>query len=279
MTTAPTHLLADGNLLPAIGFGTYPLRADAAVSAVTCAIDAGYRLIDSAVNYGNEDAVGRAIRESPVPREELVLTTKVPGRAQGYDSTLASFDQSLSLLGLDSIDLYLIHWPNPGDDRYVDTWRAMVQLHEEGRARSIGVSNFTPEYLTRLQSETGVLPTVNQIEMHPYFPQLELREFHAAHNIRTEAWSPLGKGSDVLASGPVIAAADAHGVTPAQVVLRWHTQLDSVPLPKSADPERQHQNLDIFDFELTADELVDITLLGRPDGRLFGADPRTHNEQ
>ncbi|SKA85946.1 Aldo/keto reductase [Agreia bicolorata] len=279
MTIAATHLLADGNTLPAVGLGTYPLKGAEAVTAVSAGLSAGYRLIDSAVNYGNEDAVGEAVRNTDVPRDEIVVTTKLPGRAHGYDSTLASFQESLDRLGLDRIDLYLIHWPNPGDDRYIDTWRAMVQLHEQGLARSIGVSNFTEEYLIRLQSETGVLPTVNQIELHPYFPQLALREFHEVHNIRTESWSPLGKGSDVLASPVIVEAARSHGVTEAQVVLRWHVQLGSVPLPKSADSVRQAQNLDVFGFELTSAEMEAITLLGRPDGRLFDADPATHNEQ
>jgi diketogulonate reductase-like aldo/keto reductase len=279
MTSAPAHLLADGNTLPAVGLGTYPLKGADAVTAVTSGLDAGYRLIDSAVNYGNEDAVGEAVRTAGIPRDEIIVTTKLPGRAHGYEGTLASFQESLARLGLDRIDLYLIHWPNPGDDRYVDSWRAMVHLHEQGLARSIGVSNFTEEYLTRLQSETGVLPSVNQVELHPYFPQLALREFHELHNIRTESWSPLGKGSDVLSSPVIVDAARAHGVTEAQVVLRWHVQLGSVPLPKSADPTRQAQNFDVFGFELSPEEVESITLLGRPDGRLFGADPVTHNEQ
>ena len=279
MTSAPSHLLADGNHLPSVGLGTYPLTGPDAIAAVSAGLRAGYRLVDSAVNYGNEDAVGEAIRTAGIPRDEIVVTTKLPGRDQGYESTVASFQSSLDKLGLERIDLYLIHWPNPGDDRYVDSWRAMVHLHEQGLARSIGVSNFTEEYLTRLQSETGVLPTVNQVELHPYFPQLALREFHELHNIRTESWSPLGKGSDVLASPVIVRAARAHGVTEAQIVLRWHVQLGSVPLPKSADPARQAQNLDIFGFELTSEEIEEITLLGRPDGRLFGGDPVTHNEQ
>ncbi|MBF4634295.1 aldo/keto reductase [Agreia pratensis] len=279
MTIAPTHLLADGNTLPALGLGTYPLTGAEAVSAVSSGLAAGYRLIDSAVNYGNEDAVGEAVRKTDVPRDEIVVTTKLPGRAHGYESTLASFQESLDRLGLERIDLYLIHWPNPGDDRYVDSWRAMVHLHEQGLARTIGVSNFTEEYLTRLQSETGVLPAVNQIELHPYFPQLALLEFHEVHNIRTESWSPLGKGSDLLTSPVIVDAARAHGVTEAQVVLRWHVQLGSVPLPKSADPARQIENLEVFGFDLSPAEMEAITLLGRPDGRLFGADPVTHNEQ
>ena len=266
MTSAPTHLLADGNSLPAVGLGTYPLTGPDAVAAVSAGLRAGYRLVDSAVNYGNEDAVGEAIRTAGIPRDEIVVTTKLPGRDHGYESTLSSFQSSLDRLGLERIDLYLIHWPNPGDDRYVDSWRAMVHLHEQGLARSIGVSNFTEEYLTRLQSETGVLPTVNQVELHPYFPQLALREFHELHNIRTESWSPLGKGSDVLTSPVIVEAARAHEVTEAQVVLRWHLQQGRIVIPKSVTPARIRKNLDVFGFELRADELVAIDALER-DGR------------
>ncbi len=271
-------VLNDGHHLPDVGFGTYPLRGDAGTEAVLSALDAGYRLIDTAVNYGNEDAVGRAVARTDVPRDRIVVTTKVPGRDHGYDATLASFDRSAAALGLDVVDLYLIHWPNPSVDKYVDTFRAMVRLKEEGRIRSVGVSNFTPEYLERVADATGILPAVNQVEMHPFFPQTELREFHADHGIVTEAWSPLGKGAPVREAAPVVAAARAHGVTPAQVVLRWHRHLGSVPIPKSGDPARQRENLDLAGFALTDDEVAAITALGRPDGRLFGGDPTTHEE-
>ncbi len=270
--------LNDGTDLPEIGFGTYPLQDDAAVEAVASAIRTGYRLIDTAVNYQNEGAVGRGIDASGIDRSELVLTTKLPGRHHGYDETMRSFEASCKVLGCEVLDLYLIHWPNPSVDKYVDSWRAMVQLQRDGRLRSVGVSNFTEEHLGRIGDATGVLPAVNQVEMHPYFPQVELRAFHKEQGIVTEAWSPLGKRNAPYDQPPVVAAAEAHGVTPAQVILRWHTQLGSVPIPKSGNPERQRENLDIFGFDLTDEELESITALGRPDGRLFGGDPNTHEE-
>lgn len=271
-------ILNDGTSLPDVGFGTYPLRGEEGTAAVLSALDLGYRLVDTAVNYRNEDAVGRAIATTAVPREEIVVTTKVPGRDHGYDETLASFDRSSAALGLDVVDLYLIHWPNPSVDKYVDAYRAMVRLQTEGRVRSVGVSNFTPEFLMRVADATGVLPAVNQVELHPFFPQVELRAFHAEHGIVTEAWSPLGKAAPVREAAPVVAAAQAHGVTPAQVVLRWHLELGVVPIPKSGDPGRQRENLDLWGFALDDDEVAAITALGRPDGRLFGGDPTTHEE-
>ncbi|MFF1571566.1 aldo/keto reductase [Leifsonia sp. NPDC058292] len=277
--TSETKLdLNDGNALPSIGFGTYPLRGGEGAAAIGSAIDIGYRLIDTAVNYGNEDAVGRAVAESSVPREELKITTKVPGRDHGYDETIASCHRSLDALQLDYLDLYLIHWPNPSVGKFVDTWKAMVELRADGPVRSIGVSNFTIEFLERLEAETGVLPAVNQIELHPFFPQTELLAYHREKGIVTEAWSPLGKNAPVLTAEPVTHAAAAHGVTPGQVVLRWHTQIGSLPIPKSASPERQRENFDIFGFELDGDEVAAITALGKPDGRLFGGDPNTHEE-
>ena len=270
--------LNDGTTIPAIGFGTYPLRGDEGTDAILSALDVGYRLIDSAVNYGNEDAVGRAVARTDVPRDQIAVTTKIPGRDHGYDQTLASFDRSVAALGLDTIDLYLIHWPNPSVDKFVDTFRAMVRLKEEGRVRSIGVSNFTPEFLTRVADATGVMPAVNQVELHPFFPQVELRAFHAEHDIVTESWSPLGKGAPVKESAPVVAASQAHGVSPAQVILRWHQQIGSVPIPKSGNPDRQRENLDLEGFTLAEAEVEAITALARPGGRLFGGDPNTHEE-
>lgn len=264
--------------LPAIGFGTYPMRDQQAVEAVAGALRAGYRLIDTAVSYRNEEAVGRGVDESGVDRAEVIVTTKLPGRDHGYDATLRSFEASCQRLGTEVIDLYLIHWPNPGVGRFVDTWRAMLELQRDGRARSIGTSNFTEEHLERIVEATGVLPAVNQVEMHPYFPQVGLRAFHREHGIVTEAWSPLGKGSAPFDEPVVRSAADRLGVTPAQVVLRWHVQLGSVPIPKSADPRRQRENLEVFDFDLTDQEVADITALGRADGRLFGGDPDVHEE-
>ncbi|MYX00044.1 MULTISPECIES: aldo/keto reductase [unclassified Streptomyces] len=275
MSGTPVHTLNDGTRLPAVGLGTYPLDDAAAEDAVAGALELGHRLVDTALNYGNETGTGRGIARSGVPREEVVVTTKVPGRHQGYEETLASFEESRARLGVEYVDLYLIHWPLPRVDRYVDTWKAMIRLREDGLVRSIGVSNFTAAHLDRLERETGVLPSVNQIEMHPLLPQEELRAVHAAKGIVTESWSPLARGREVLEDPSIVAIADDHGVTPGQVVLRWHTQLGAVPIPKSADPGRQRENLGLFGFELTAQELTTIAA-GRQ--RRFGGAPESHEE-
>lgn len=275
MPATPAHTLNDGRTIPAVGLGTWPLDDDAAEEAVAGALDRGYRLVDTALNYGNETGTGRGVARSGVPREDVFVTTKVPGRHHGYEKTLASFEESRRNLGLDYVDLYLIHWPLPRVGLYVDTWRALIRLREDGLVRSIGVSNFTADHLARLEDETGVLPAVNQIEMHPRLPQEELRAVHAAKGIVTESWSPLGRGRDLLADPELVAIAEAHGVTPGQAVLRWHTQLGAVPIPKSADPGRQRENLDLFGFELTADELARVS--AGPQER-FGGDPETHEE-
>lgn len=275
MTTVPSRVLSDGVSIPAVGFGTYPLSGSDAESGVRNAIAAGYRLIDTAASYGNEAEVGRAVATSGVPREEVFLMTKLRGRDQGYERTLAAFGESAARLGVDYVDIYLIHWPLPRVNAYADSWRAMIKLREEGRIRSIGVSNFTPAHLDRLSEETGVMPSVNQIELHPHFPQPEQREADAARGIATISWSPLGRGSGILADPVVTGLARTHGVTPAQVVLRWHLQLGAIPIAKSATPERQRANLDIFGFALTAAEMAAISGLER--GRL-GGDPDTHEE-
>ncbi|MFG2669838.1 aldo/keto reductase [Streptomyces sp. DT20] len=275
MTETPSHKLNDGRTVPSVGLGTWPLDDDAAEEAVAGALGLGYRLVDTALNYGNETGTGRGIARSGVDREDVFVTTKVPGRHHGYEKTLASFEESRRNLGLSYVDLYLIHWPLPRVDLYVDTWKAMIRLREEGLVRSIGVSNFTADHLDRLERETGVLPAVNQIEMHPRLPQEELRAVHAAKGIVTESWSPLGRGRDLLADPGPVAVARAHGVTPGQAVLRWHTQLGAVPIPKSADPGRQRENLDLFGFELTAGELERIAAGPR---QRFGGDPETHEE-
>lgn len=275
MITIPTVTLNDGTQLPQLGLGTYNLRGPEGVDAITAAIDSGYRLLDSAVNYQNEAEVGEAARRSGI-RDELIVTTKVPGRDHGYQETLASAAGSLERFGLDRIDLYLIHWPNPSVDRFVDTWRAMIELRERGTVRSIGVSNFTEPMLARLIDETGVTPPVNQVELHPYFPQAKLRAFHAAQGIRTESWSPLARRSELLTEPVLAEVAAAHGVTPTQVVLRWHTELGSTPIPKSAHPGRQRENADVFGFTLTGDEVAAISALER--GRLWDGDPDTHEE-
>ncbi|MER6117152.1 aldo/keto reductase [Streptomyces sp. NPDC001743] len=275
MPATPAHTLNDGRTIPAVGLGTWPLDDDAAEEAVAGALGLGHRLVDTALNYGNETGTGRGIARSGVPREDVFVTTKVPGRHHGYDKTLASFEESRRNLGLDYVDLYLIHWPLPRVGLYVDTWRALIRLREDGLVRSIGVSNFTAAHLARLEEETGVLPAVNQIEMHPRLPQEELRAVHAAKGILTESWSPLGRGRDLLKDPDLVAVARAHGVTPGQAVLRWHTQLGAVPIPKSADPGRQRENLDLFGFELTAQELARIS--AGPQER-FGGDPESHEE-
>ena len=274
----PTYTLNDGHTLPAIGFGTYPLKGEEGVTAMVHAIEAGYRLLDTAVNYENETEVGEAIRRSGLPRSEVQVTSKLPGRHHGYDDAVASVRGSLERLGLDYLDLHLIHWPNPSVGKYAEAWRALVDLREQGLVRSIGVSNFTEVHLGHIIDETGVTPVVNQVELHPRFPQEEMRAVHERLDIRTEAWSPMGKRNAPLDEPAVTRAADRAGVTPGQVILRWHVQLGSLPIPKSGNPERQRQNLDIFGFELTDEEMQQISGLADPRGRLFGGDPDSHEE-
>ncbi|HEX6150056.1 aldo/keto reductase [Nocardioides sp.] len=274
----PRYTLNDGHDLPAIGFGTAGLRGDDAVAAVTSALENGYRLLDTAVNYENEAEVGEAIRHSAVPREEIMVTSKIPGRHHAYDDAIRSTKESLERLGLDHLDLHLIHWPNPGRDLYHETWRALVDLRKEGLVRSVGVSNFTEAHLRRVIDETGVTPAVNQIELHPYWPQPEMQQVHDDLGVVTESWSPLGKRQAPFTEPPVAEAAERYGVTPGQVILRWQLQQGNLPIPKSATPSRQRENLDVFGFELSDDEMAAISGLGRPDGRLFGGDPDTHEE-
>ncbi|MFF2370849.1 aldo/keto reductase [Agromyces sp. NPDC058110] len=274
--SVPSYALHDGNTIPAIGLGTYGLNEQVGIEAIAAAISDGYRLLDTAYNYGNEDVVGEAIRRSGVDRSDLFVATKLPGRHHGFDETLASFEESRARLDLDWLDLYLIHWPNPSVDKYVDSWKAMIRLREKGLVRSIGVSNFTSPMLERLERETGVVPVVNQVELHPYFSQQELRGYHAEHGIRTESWSPLGRKSDLL-NEPVLAEIAARlGRSVPQVVLRWHVQLGAVPIPKSSQAERRRANLDVFSFELGDDDMAAIGTLER--GRIWGADPDTHEE-
>ncbi|XMA35962.1 aldo/keto reductase [Streptomyces albogriseolus] len=275
MTSIPQYSLNDGTTIPALGLGTWPMDDAEAERAVTGALEAGYRLIDTAANYRNETGVGRAVAGAGVPREEIVVTTKLPGRHHGHEETLASFEESRARLGLEYVDLYLIHWPLPRVDNYVDSWKAMIKLREEGLVRSIGVSNFTPAHIDRLEKETGVLPSVNQIELHPFFPQEELRAHHADKGVLTQSWSPLGRGSQLLDDLAVAAVADAHGVTPAQAVLRWHVQLGALPVPKSSAPERQRANLDVFGFELDNAQMRTVSDRAH---RRIGGDPEVHEE-
>ncbi|WP_449282932.1 aldo/keto reductase [Leucobacter sp.] len=268
----------DGFTLPAIGLGTYRLNGVAGAAAVRSAVDGGYRLLDSAFNYENEGAVGRGARDSGAQRSSLVFTSKLPGRHHEHDAALRTIEESVFRSGLDAIDLYLIHWPNPTTGRYVEAWRALVEARERGLVRHIGVSNFLPEHLERIEAETGVRPVVNQIELHPYFPQSEAVEYHRERGIIVEAWSPVGRGNDI-AEQPVIGEiAAAHGISPVQAILAWHVARGVVPLPKSADPGRQRENLAAADVVLTADEVDAITALGRPDGRLKDQDPARYEE-
>lgn len=274
----PRYTLNDGQSVPVIGFGTYPLRGVDGVDAIVHALEAGYRLLDTAVNYDNEEEVGEAVRRSGLAREDVQVTSKIPGRHHEYDQAIVSVEESLRRMRFDYLDRVMIHWPNPRVGKYVEAWRALVELRNRGLVRSIGVSNFTEQHLHAVIEDTGVTPAVNQIELHPYFPQQEMLHVHTDLGIQTEAWSPLGKRSAPFAEPPVSEPTERNGVTPAQVILRWHLQRRSLPLPKSATPQRQRQNLDLFGFELTDAEVDAITGLGRPDGRLFGGDPDTHEE-
>ena len=274
--TTPTVTLNDGLVLPQIGLGTYKLTGEDGVQSIINALHEGYRLIDTATRYNNEGEVGQAIAQSGIAREEIIVTTKLPGAAHGFDETMAAFELSRQVLGLDYIDLYLIHWPNPSVNRYLDSWQALIELKDDGLAKSIGVCNFTEEFLTKIIDATGVVPSVNQIELHPYFPQAQMRAFHALHGIQTESWSPLGKTEELRNEKAIIDLALSRGVTPAQLILRWHTQLGAIPLPKSADRGRQMSNLHSFGFELSLEELDVISGLER--GRLWGGDPNTHEE-
>jgi diketogulonate reductase-like aldo/keto reductase len=272
------YTLNDGNQLPSVGFGTYPLKGDDGVTAMVSAVESGYRLLDTAVNYGNEEEVGEAIRRSGLAREDIQVATKIPGRHHEYALAVRSVEDSLRRLQLDHVDLCLIHWPNPSVGKYREAWRALVDVRERGLVTSIGVSNFTERHLDDIIGDSGVTPAVNQIELHPYFSQTEMRTVHSGLGIQTQAWSPLGKRSAPFSEPPVAQAAETHGVTPGQVILRWHLQLGTLPLPKSADPQRQRQNLDLLGFELSDDQMQAINGLARPDGRLFGGDPDTHEE-
>ncbi|WP_017524401.1 aldo/keto reductase [Pusillimonas noertemannii] len=263
--------LHDGNAIPQVGFGVWQVENDIVADTVKTAINTGYRLIDTAAIYGNESGVGEAIRDCGLGRRELFITTKLWNDRHGYDETLAAFDESMQKLGLEYLDLYLIHWPAPKIGLYVKSWEALIRLRDEGRIKSIGVSNFNIGHLQRLLDETGVLPVVNQIELNPRFQQPELRQYHAEHNIVTESWSPLGHG--LLWDNPVLAGIAAkHKRSLAQVVLRWHTQLGNVVIPKSITPERIRENFHIFDFKLDADDLAAIAAM-HDEGARHGPDP------
>jgi 2,5-diketo-D-gluconate reductase A len=278
MTAVPNLSLSAGTTsieIPQLGFGVWQVPEDEVVAAVLTAITTGYRSIDTARIYGNEEGVGQAVAQTDVSRDELFITTKVWNDDQGFDSTLAAFDASMKRLGLDTLDLYLIHWPTPEKGTYVDTWKALLRLREEGRVRAVGVCNFEVDHLQRLKDETGELPAINQVELHPYLQQEKLRAFHAANGILTEAWSPLASGGDVLSDEVIARVAAKHGVTPAQAILRWHVEIGNVVIPKSVTPSRIAENFDLFGFALDADDLAAIATLDR--SHRTGPDPVEFN--
>ncbi|MER5851691.1 aldo/keto reductase [Streptomyces sp. NPDC002012] len=275
MSKVPSITLNNGVEMPQLGFGVWQVPDNEAAKAVATAIESGYRSIDTAAIYENEEGTGRAVAASGVAREELFVTTKLWNADQGYDSTLHAFDTSLDKLGLDYVDLYLIHWPVPAKDAYIDTYKAFEKIYSEGRAKAIGVSNFLPEHLERLLGETSVVPVINQIELHPQLQQAESRALHAKHGIATEAWSPLGQGKGLLEVPTVVAIAQKHGRTPAQAVLRWHIQTGNVVIPKSVTPSRIVENLDVFGFELDADDLAAFAALD--EGKRLGPNPGEFN--
>ncbi|WP_415719557.1 aldo/keto reductase [Maridesulfovibrio sp.] len=278
ISSIPYLKMNDGNSVPALGFGTYKLNGSAGVEAMVNALRAGYRLLDSAFKYENEGAVGEAIRRSGIPREDILVTSKVPGLRHRYTEALYSVEESLYRAGLDYYDFYLIHWPNPSQGLYVEAWQALIEARKRGLVRSIGCSNFLPEHMQRLIDETGVVPAVNQIELHPYFIQQEQRAWHDGHGIITQSWSPLGRDNSAMQEPLIHDIAGAHGKSVAQVILRWHVQLGALPIPKATSPARQLENLSVFDFELSADEMVAINGLDRPDGRRKDQHPAYYEE-
>lgn len=274
-------MTSDELLLPSIGFGTYKLRGEAGRAAVTSAIETGYRLIDSAYNYENEGTVGAGIRDALaagiVDRDEIIYTSKLPGRYQHREDALATVEESVWRSGIGPVDLYLIHWPNPGQGLYVEAWKALIEARDRGLVRHIGVCNFLPGHLETLERETGELPVVNQIELHPEFPQTDALAWNTDHGIITESWSPLNRG-EVLEAAPVVAAAAAHDATPGQVILAWHRSRGAVAIPKASSEVRQQENLESLQLDLTDDEIAAITALGRPDGRRKDQDPAVYEE-
>ena len=271
MPAIPSLRMNNGLEIPQVGFGVFLVPPEETKQAVAEALKAGYRLIDTAQGYRNEEGVGAAIAESDVPRDELFITTKLTNSEHGYDKTLSAFEESMKKLGIDALDLFLIHWPLPMFDEYVETWRAFEKLLADGRVRSIGVSNFEIPHLQRLFAETDVTPAVNQVELHPQFPQEELRAFHDERGILTESWGPLGQGKGVLENPEIVEVAQRKGRTPAQVVLRWHVQLGCVVIPKSVRPDRMRENIELFDFELDDRDMAEISKVRT--GQRLGADP------
>lgn len=276
MADVPKIKLNDGNLIPQLGFGVWQVPNDEVTAPVAEALRADYRSIDTAQGYGNEEGVGRAIAESGIGRDELFITSKLRTREQGYDKTIRAFEGSLGKLGLDYLDMFLIHWPVPAQDKYAESWKAFVQLQKDGRIRTIGVSNFLPGHLERIIGETGVTPAINQIELHPEYQQRDVRDFHKRHDIQIESYSPLGSGA-VLDNPAIAEIARKHGKTPAQAIIRWHLQEGLVVIPKSTHADRIRANIEVFDFSLDEDDMKKIGTLDRPDGKQ-GNEPATMND-
>ncbi len=276
--SVPNIVLNDGHSLPAIGLGTYLVRGGQGVDQILSAIEDGYRLIDTSTNYDSEGAVGEAIRRSGIPRSEFIVTSKLPGKYHHYQDALMMIQESIFRMGIDYLDLYLIHWPLPKRDHYVEAWKALVDAQKLGLIRSIGVSNFLPEHLDRIINESGVTPAVNQIEVHPYWVQEDMLAANKSRGIVSEAWSPLGRGSAALKEDIIKNLADKYGKNTGQIILRWHTQRRIIPLPKSSSLIHQRSNIDIFDFSLTSSEIEQINALNRSDGRVDGQDPNTYEE-
>ncbi|WLR47342.1 aldo/keto reductase [Halobacillus litoralis] len=274
----PEIQLNDGLTIPALGFGTYRLNGNRGASAIQSAIDVGYRLIDTAYNYENEATVGEGIRRSHTPRNDLRITSKLPGRYHEYNKAVTAIQESLFRAQLDYYDLYLIHWPNPKEDLYVEAWQALIDAQKWGLIRSIGVCNFLPEHLDRLEQETGIKPSMNQVELHPFFNQEEQRAYHQEKQIQTQSWSPLARVQNILDNEVIQSVADQYEKTMSQVIMRWHYQLGSVAIPKSSSPHRQKENLSIFDFSLTEEDMNRINLLTQPNGRMKDQDPATYQE-
>jgi 2,5-diketo-D-gluconate reductase A len=274
--TAPTVRLANGVEMPAFGLGTSPMNDGETERAVASAIEVGYRLFDTAENYGNERGVGAGIRASGIERAEVFVTTKFNKKWHGFEEAQQACTNSLERLGLDYIDLLLIHWPLPEQDRYVDAWRGMVKLLEDGKVRAIGVSNFKPSHLDRLIEATGIAPHVNQLQLNPWITREAERAYNAAHGIVTESWGPIARGSELLDEQAIADIARRHSRTPAQVVLRWHVQLGCVPIPKTSNPERMAQNIDVFDFELSPKEMASMSALDRGGEGIFDSDRFGH---
>ena len=270
--------MIDGKIIPQIGFGTYKLNGASGMHAIVSALNQGYRLLDTAYNYENEGTVGKAIEQSHVSRDQIIVTSKLPGRYQDYNAAMIAIQESIYRLNVEYIDLYLIHWPNPRHGKFVEAWQAMIDARNAGLIKSIGVCNFLPEHIETLEQETGVLPSVNQIELHPYFNQQDMIRYHNEKGIITQAWSPLGRASEVINDKDIEVIAEKYDKTIPQIILRWHIQNGVVPIPKATSIARQIQNKEVFDFTLEHDDIEKINALTQKDGRLKGQDPAVYEE-